>query len=502
MAGKGEVAQSYRASGLAAAPGLIVAVCLWLYTFRGLGYPQFVESQYNLVWQSLGRDILLQDPVGGILSLHTQPPGLNILEALDLYVSPDSHLMLGLAFLAMVLLSLFMIVDTLNLCGLPWRASAIAGVCFAVLPATVIYSFYPFSTTPTMFGTALAVWGIARMRLQPLVGIAASSLGALTLFITRSSFAWPFVLCWLIALSVVVWRSARPRGARGLQLGVLATVLIAVIAIQGHYLLTFGIPTLTSWTGENLAKALTSSGRLTVTPQAEAAIRKDPCEAALLDSLTRQNRPIWNPSAFRAIPACAAIPPLESRGTSAWDSPDKAGADNAGLSQNFNWSERLVASRVWNSVMQKIVMDRPVQLVAMAIGSPTGARDSSLGIYMGPSEDYTFVTEIRSHYPLPDVGGILSLFFAPVMLLLGLLGLVTSLVRRQWHCDYAKTLYFGSGLVLFHIAASTLFEHGENMRFQAETTPAYIVIGFLGCFALLVGQKRSSGDTAPADYSV
>lgn len=501
MAAEGAVAQSYRASGLAAAPGLVVAVCIWLYTFRGLGYPQFVESQYNLIWQSLGRDILAQDPIGGILSLHIQPPGLNILEAIDLYVSPESHLMLGLAFLVMVLLSLFFVVDTLNLSRLPAKASALAGILFAVLPATVIYSLWPFSTTPTMFGTALAVWGIARLRLQPIVGIAASSLGVLTLFITRSSFAWPFVLCWLAALAVVAWRSARPRRTRGLQLGVLATVLIAVITIQGHYLLAFGIPTLTSWTGENLAKALTSSGRLTVTPQAEAAIRMDPCEAALLDSLAQQNRPIWNPSAFRAIPACAALPPLEPRGTSAWDSPDKAGADDAGLSQNFNWSERLVASRAWNSMMQKIIVDQPVQLVAMAIGSPTGARESSLGIYMGPSEDYTFVTEIRSHYPLPDVGGVLSLFFAPVMLLLGLLGLVTSLVRRQWHCDYAKTLYFGSGLVLFHIAASTLFEHGENMRFQAEATPAYIVIGFLGCFALLAGQRSSQDDTAPTGFS-
>jgi hypothetical protein len=450
----------------------------------------------------LGRTILTEDPVGAILSLHIQPPGLNILEALDLFVSPDSHLMLGLAFLAMVLLSLLMIVDTLNLCGTPRKVSAIAGLLFAVLPATVIYSLWPFSTTPTMFGTALAVWGVARMRLQPLVGLAASSLGALALFITRSSFAWPFVMCWLLALGVVAWRSARPRRTRGLQLGVLAAVLITVITIQGHYFVSFGIPTLTSWTGENLAKALTSSGRLTITPETEADLRKDPCAAALLDSLDKQNRPIWNPSAFRSIPACAAIPPLEPRGTAAWDSPEKGGIFNAGQSGNFNWSERLVASRVWNSMIQKIVISRPDQLITMAIGSPTGARESSLGIYMGPSDDYTFVNQIRSQYPLPEIGGVLSLFFAPVMLFLGLIGLVVTLARRRWNSDYGKTLYFASGLVLFHIAASTLFEHGENMRFQAEATPAFIVIGFLGCFALLTGHQRNQRDTDPSEPSI
>ena len=483
------ILHTYRMSALAAAPGLVTLIVLWFLTFRRLDYAGLVEGNYGL-WQSLGREILSQDPVAGLMSLHIQPPGLNMLKALDLLVTPTSHWTLAALFLLMVAGSLWMIVDTLMACGLGPRSAALAGLIYAVLPATVIYSLWPFTTTPTMFGAALAIWGVARLRLQPILGLAAACGGAFALMVTRSSFVWVFLLCWVLGLAVVVTRSATSRRIRGWQIATIAGTLAAAFALQAHYWTSFGLTTMSSWTGENLARALSSSGALTVTPEAREKIRQDTCEASVLDSLLTGNPVIWKPAEFRSLPGCSELPHLAERGTAAWDSPVKDGSFDGAFTGNFNWSDRLVASRVWSAVMQEIVSDRPSQLIAVAIATPTGARQSALGIYLGPAEDYTFVTAIRDQYPVPQVGGTLSLLFAPAMLTLATLGLAVSVARRHSNPGAALTLGFAVGLLGYHLAVSTLVEHGENMRFQAEVYPVLLVAGFLGFSAL-----RSSTQT-------
>lgn len=245
---------------------------------------------------------------------------------------------------------------------------------------------------------------------------------------------------------------------------------------------------LSSWTGENLAKALNSSGALTVTPEAESRIRLVPCEAELLDTLLEGQTLMWSPKSFRDLQGCRMLPTLAPRGTKVWDSPVKDGQYDGRFVGNFNWSERLVASRVWNSLMLKVIADQPSQLVAIAVSTPSGARQSALGIYLGPSEDYAFVTPIRDKYPYPWLGGIISLFFAPTMILFGMAGFVVAVMRRDQRTIGLLTLTFSLLIIGYHMLVSTVVEYGENMRFQAEITPVILVAGFLG-FTQLVTTK-------------
>jgi len=464
---------SIRTSG----PGLALVLLLWVVTIVRINYAAWVEESYGL-WQSLGPQALQEYPLESLLVLHVQPPGLNILEAIDLRLTPDSHLLLAAVFLLMSMACLWMIVDTLLLCGLSTRAAMISGLIFAALPAAVIYSLWPFSTMPTMFAGAVALWGVARLRAQPFLGVSASAVGALLLLLTRSSFPWPFLLVWLAALVLLAWRQQHSWRALGREAVAVAVVALIGIGMQAHYIVAFGLPTMSSWTGENLGKALLASGRLTVTDAALSRVAEEPCEQAVLAAFRSGERVLWDPVGFRNLPECSSIPGLSAKGTPAWDSATKV--DGA---ENFNWSERLVASRVWSSMMGKVVMDRPGQLVAMAVASPTGARESGIGIYLGPAEDYPGVAPIRDAYPLAQVTGLMSLLFAPGAIVLGLLGLVAT-IRRRPQPVFAMTMYFCTALVAYHIAVSTLVEYGENMRFQAEMTPALVLLGFLGLHAL------------------
>lgn len=204
----------FRDSFKCSLPGIALASLVWLATFTQLDYSGLVNGSYGL-WQSLGSEYLVSDVFESLLSLHIQPPGLNLLSAVDLMLTPDTHLTLAALFLVMMISSIFMLVDTLRECGLRRRTTVGGGLLYATLPATVIYSLWPFSTAPTMFGSAMALWGVSLLRRRSLVGVAASCMGISVLFLTRASFTWLFILLWLALVALVVYRR-RERGGKTL----------------------------------------------------------------------------------------------------------------------------------------------------------------------------------------------------------------------------------------------------------------------------------------------
>ena len=241
---------------------------------------------------------------------------------------------------------------------------------------------------------------------------------------------------------------------------------------------------MSSWSGENLAKALWTSGALVETPEAERQAGSDPCLAAMLAAYREDRLNRWDPAAFRGLPECTVVDALPDRGAAAWDEPLKAGSGEP----NFNHSERLVASRKWTELMTIVVREHPQQLLAMALTTDYGPTGSGLGLYLSPSEDYPFVTPIRDALPTAVPFGVLSLVLASGMWVLIVVGWIHAAVVPSSALRRSAPFWMGSALLGYHLLTNVLLEYSENMRYRAEVEPLLLAIGLLALHAVWSGR--------------
>ena len=443
------------------APGVLIAVALWVLTFVRWRPGDYVRQEMDALWQSAGRENLTSDPLGTLRVLHIQPPGMNAFFAVDLAITPTNHaFLLGVNLIAMIA-TIVLIVDTVRRFGAPNWLSASAGIAYALLPSTIIYSQWAYSVSLIALLSVAAVWGIAVMRRSATLGAIVSTSAIALAALTRPSYTVVLFLVWFIGVVVLLLRSRVRRRWIGL-VGMVAAAVV-VVAVQLHYLVSFGLPSMSSWTGENLAKALRVSGSLSVTEAARQEIAANPCRAQMLDAYEQDRLNRWDWQTFRALPACSELPPLPSRGVAAWDSPTKGAS---GI-DNFIYSERLVTSREWTGMMTTIVRHDPWQLVRMATTTDFGPRNSGIGLYLSPAEDYPFVSQIRDAHPLAVPLGVWSLLFPAFAWTLVIIGGVVAITRRD---SPLRSAVFGAGVLLatYHLAVNVLFEYSENMRYRAE----------------------------------
>jgi len=391
------------------------------------------------------------------------------------------------------------IAATVYLCTTSAKLAAISGVSYALLPSSVIYAFWPFSTQLTVTGVALAVWGVALIRSRVLLGSAISAVSLVLLFASRATFSWLFVILWVALIIFLIFRTTNQRKTRISGLVIMLLASTAVGALQIHYWTSFGLATTSSWTGENVIGALQRSGNLSISSSAiEEASSVGPCEGSLVRALSQQDTALsWQPDKVAELPGCEYLSSPEPTGVAALDQVDKetnlgekqSDANEFGGSDiNFNSAQRLETSRIFNTVMPIIISDQPLQVLSMALG---GGKGSSLAIYIAPSEDFYFVDPIRFVHPLWLPGGVLSLFFAPAMMVLGGIGLVLQPLQRSTRNSRTTVVLATSWVLIgYHMATSTLLEFGENNRFQAEVAPALLVVGVLGLSAALRARRR------------
>lgn len=469
----------------AAVPGVGVFAVLWGVVFARIDFAALTAKTIDEQWQSLGSLFLRSDPIGSLKVLHIQPPGLNALYALDLAVTPDRHLIVGLVLFMSGAGTILLLVDALRRSGLTESWAAGAGVLYALLPATVIYALWGYVVTGVAFLAMAAVWGVAVMRTRPQLGGTASAFAMLGLVLVRPSFVWVLLVVWCAALMAILMRTAKPK-VGGLS-GIGAALLIGLLA-QLHYFLAFGLPTMSSWSGENIAKALLVSHSLVVSPDAREQIDADPCMSQMLAAYEVGQLNRWDDVAFRALPACSVLAPLADKGVSAWDEPMKDG-ERLG---NFNYSDRLVASRKWTEMMAIIVRQDPLQLGRMALTTEYGPTASGLGLYLSPPENYPFVTEIRDALPTATVMGVLSLVFAPVLLVSTLVAWATAIRFPNSPLRRDRAYWFASGLLVFHVLGNVLLEYSENMRYQAEIDPVLLFVGLVGLASILGSKNKEA----------
>jgi len=468
-----------------AVPGLVIYSVLWLLVLLQFDYASATTNSINTLWQSLGIEYLSTDPVASLSVLHIQPWGVNALYAIDLAISPNSHLFLLLLFLAAGAGAIALLGATLVRVGLPRVWTVGACVVLALLPGTVLYTFWPYNVTLISFLAIAAVWGLARMRTQPLLGAAVSACAVLGLQFMRSTFVWVFVLAWCVFLFVLLVRAS---SGRQLVLSALPVFVVLVLSLlaQGYYWANYQMPAMSSWSGQNVAKALLTSGQLSVTDSARTEISADPCLSSLLVAYETQTLNVWDPGGLVQLPGCQSLVVSAQRGIPAWDQDYRESGE-----LNYNSRLALAASGEWTRLMTIIVKKDPMQLVRMAITTDTGPRGSGIGIYLDPSDEFPWLDQTRSVLPLGSITGLLSIVFAPALVVLSLLGIGQAIFVRNSFLR-RNTVYWGAlGIVVFHATASTLAEYAENMRFRAEIDPLLLLLGVISLYAI----ARSSRET-------
>jgi hypothetical protein len=323
------------------------------------------------------------------------------------------------------------------------------------------------------------------MRTQPVLGAAASASAVLGLQLMRSTFVWVFVVAWCVFLFVLL---VRARSGRRLVICALPVFIVLIFSLfaQGYYWVNYQIPAMSSWSGQNVAKALLTSGQLSVTDSARAEISTDPCLSSLLVAYESQTLNVWDPGGLVQLPGCQSLAVAAERGIPAWDQVYRESGE-----LSYNSGLALAASGEWTRLMTIVVTKDPLQLVRMAITTDTGPRGSGIGIYLDPSDEFPWLDQPRSVLPLGSVTGLLSIVFAPALVVLILLGIGQSIFVRTSFLR-KNIVYWGAmGIVVFHAAASTLAEYAENMRFRAEIDPLLLLLGIVSLYSIASSSRQA-----------
>lgn len=465
-------------------PGVATYLTLVVATALPFDYRTFADRDIDFLWQSLGINFLKTDPWGSLAVLHTQPPLLNALYAVDLALTPTSHAFLLAINILAVVATIAMLTTGILSATTSVTASAVGGVGYALLPGTVLYSLNVYNTTITASFAMLSVWPLSWALKRPMPAIALSACGALGLVLTRSSFVWPAMVIWCVAL---MWWITRHLGWRWTIAAGAFTPLMLALLVQLHYTVSFGIPFMSSWSGQNVAKALQTSGQLTVSPEPETVLTDNVCQGEIFRAWQSGDLNIWDPGGALRQRGCRDLPPFERRGIAAWDEPLKPGSTE----MNFNEGRALVASAQWTGLMNTIVRAEPWQLVRMATTSESGFVNSGLGLYLRASDDYPFLDQARLHLPTAMVAAPFAALFAPMLWILVIIGWATAIILRSSGLRKIAAFWFASGLLVYHASVSNLLEYSENMRYRAEVDPVLLFAGVVVLLTLMSTRKPS-----------
>lgn len=449
------------------APGDAVAALLWLWVIFRFDFASDAQENIDLLWQSLGSGLLMRDPLGGLQVLHIQPPLLNGLFSIDLATTGQSHFFMMVVNLLAMLGSIALLGDALRRIGAPVWLTVTCSVVLALVPGTVAYSMWVYTVSLTAFFAMLAVWGTALLAGKPVLGATTSSIGILGLALTRSTFAFPILVAWIVCVCVLAWR-------RGARRGLFVPVIILGLAgaIQVHYFVSFGLLTMNSWGGQYVINATRTSGVLNVSDATRDRIMDEPCEAAVWQAFEAGQLNIWDPGGLLSLPQCSSVDIPEANGHPAWDEQFRPESGEL----NLNWRYGLAASKVWERIALEVVRGDPSQFLRMATSPPGGFPASGVARYLSDSRDYPWIKEAASLLPGTQVTFPAWSAFAPAAWFVILGGWVGAVLLPSWRRRTSIAYWMGSAFLVFHISASTLLEYAEAMRFRSEVDPVLVFV--------------------------
>lgn len=467
--------QSWTAKWLiVSSPGVAIFTILYLIAI-------FTGAQFQWYWaqdgglHSAGVDYLLAQPLQSIVWTHIQPPLLNTVYLIAYQFGDYASLLTQLFYFLTVSSTVALIPITIRLAGVSRSMSMISGTIFALLPATTLYSLWPYSTSIVSFFAVCSLFGIALMSRRPRLGLFISFSAMFFLFLTRPTFNWVFVLTWVIALSIYAFKRWKVN-FRFIMLTAFGFMILTFL-IQGHYLLSFGTPTLSTWASENLSrsivfKGLTDEGRQTLAS-------RDPCFSDLINS------GVWKPPS--AYPNCLDEIEPPQKNAFVWDEPDLPTREN-----NLNYGGRLPLSEKWAALDLAALTLDPLSVPRFVFGSDFVS--GSIWIYLSPPENHPYPQRNFSELPaLWSPLRYISLVLPVLAWLIIVLSIITLSIRkvRPSALPALGAYFFGISALLAHGVISILGDFGENMRFRGELDGVLIIVAATGASILLNWRDQS-----------
>ena len=449
-------------------PGWIALAAMYLLVRAGGG--RFVHEERLNGWGYLDLTALQNEFWPSITHLHIQPPLLNALAGWTLGDSGVMRLTWIYAIAAFVTVAL--VVDTLVLAGVRQRWASVVGVGYALLPATVVYAFFPYSPILIALFASAAVWGVARARTHPTVGVSISALGAAGLFTIRASFLWIVVLLWIVALALLLLRSSQ-RGSRWPGAVVLGAVSAFVLLLQSHYVLSFQSWTLSTWSSENLANGLL---RLGLTDEAKAQLAaQDPCYAELVTGA-------WQPAT--AYQSCFGNISSLVSGATVVDQVYKSYPPDT---LNYNYGLRRAIEPSWGKFVRDGFALEPQAVVRLTLGIETAP--GTVELFLGRSDEVypIFAMEKQAAPPVWVVLGVWSAVFPWLAWAVVLVGAAVAVFVRS--ARPAAVFWWAAALLVMHAIPSVVGEYGENARFRVEMDSVLLVAAILASGIVLRAVK-------------
>jgi hypothetical protein len=215
---------------------------------------QRFSTQYlDIAWQLIPTETLRSDPLGSVWHLHIQPPLWNLIvgvilrwspvpDAISLQVLQFGFGVLGVALLASLLARLF---------GRPWVGVAVATITM-LDPQVLAGAFTPTYELPTTCGLIAVLWLVLMRPRSPRFALISLATVGTAIVLTRTVFH----PVWLVLLLVSSWWVVRHAVDRRTVVLTLAIPVVLIGGWMGKNAALFDRPTLSSWFGMNLQRAV------------------------------------------------------------------------------------------------------------------------------------------------------------------------------------------------------------------------------------------------------
>lgn len=434
--------------------------------------------------QSLGTQALEHDVWRNLLATHVQPPGLNGLYALLLNSPLDAHFAFVLVFYVVALATIVLIASSLRNLGASKAAACLAACVFAALPTTSLYALWPYNTSLVALCRCASIWSITLMRRRPMWGLVLWCMSTTALFLLRPSFVWPVTLCWLAVPLFFL-----PKSRRRVGYLIAGSAGAVVLVVQGYFLAQFGLITTSSWSGQNVVKALVESSAVG-TEDLVAAAGEDPCLLSIAQTPRFFDQ---GPGPYEKCPGG-----FESLADWAPVLQESGKADN---SLQLNNLRELQLASAWSSLARNLLVAHPLAPIKMALGF--GSNKGSFEIMFGPGFAYSpLIKNLWSGGITMSIFRPLGVVFPTGSLLLVVAGAAFAVRKRHAALWVRRTFWVCASVVAYALAVGLLIEYGENQRFLVEAYPVLTIASAIVIVATLQTMRSAptrKGWTAKGD---
>jgi hypothetical protein len=448
-------------------PLLFLVVHLMLMIVFNLQFIFFRED----AWQNIPIVEMKNDALLKIFLFHSQPPGFNLfLLVIDQFGS-NSAKIFHLFYILGTCLGVWMLSDTVNHWTKNRKLAISAGVIYAILPGTHLYTMWGFNTQSVAILTMLSVWSYTLGKSSKSnYYFALCGLSILIIFLVRATLIWFVALFYLCIVVVSIAKSGKKHRIISQLLNLMFVLVVVFLTLKN--ILFFGISSQSSWASENFAKMLIYS---ISSQEIQDMSKKKPCYQELLKVGVFQD--------VRQYPLCTA-----GSVESYLNPPENIILDNYTFSNgmlNYNHSNRLILKSHWKDFNYDLVSLNPKILFRGLFPSFTQDRKGSLVQYIWPNTDYKFIESNTTKLGLFGIVWFSLLSPLPFISISLILSFTYLIIRRKiLFTQVSASLVFALSIIMLFSLAYVFLEIGENQRYRTEIDPILIACAITTAFRI------------------